>query len=299
VRLRVKLHTTRGPPASSPKCSTGAPAQEPGAGRAAGRLRVLQPQGHRRLSQGRCRLLDSLPICRPGMHNAIWRSRESWEEIPYFIERADVAETTYRPSASAVRCASSSAGAPDPGSQLALVAIYDYHALSPTGQARPSTRGDHRRHAVVEDVIRDLSTASAEPLAPLGALGKPAWLVLNALAHNLGRWCAPRARSRVAPDDDKDAPHALFDRAGSDDELRKAQAPSTYRSNAVEDQFNTCLENLRRDRTAHHRAPGLSLEQWSAPRNCPVARRRPSTSTSKWALVRCAAVVRKNTSESP
>jgi len=128
-----------------------------------------------------------------GMHNAILEiPEENWEEIPYFIEGgADVAETTYRPFGQRreVRLIVRRVR-PTPGSQLALVAIYDYHAFVTDREGTTLyLEADHRRHAVVEDVIRDLKYGVGLNHLPSGRFSaNAAWLVLNALAHNLGRW---------------------------------------------------------------------------------------------------------------
>jgi hypothetical protein len=48
---------------------------------------------------------------------------------------------------------------------------------------------DHRRHAVVEDVIRDLKYGVGLNHLPSGRFAaNAAWIVLNAVAHDLGRW---------------------------------------------------------------------------------------------------------------
>ena len=76
-----------------------------------------------------------------------------------------------------------------PGSQLALDVVFDYHALVTDRDGTTlSLEADHRAHAQVELVIRDLKDG---PLAHLPS-GKfnanAAWLALAALAHNLGHW---------------------------------------------------------------------------------------------------------------
>jgi hypothetical protein len=48
---------------------------------------------------------------------------------------------------------------------------------------------DHRRHAVVEDVIRDLNYGvGLNHLASGRFCANAAWMTLNVIAHNLGRW---------------------------------------------------------------------------------------------------------------
>ena len=48
---------------------------------------------------------------------------------------------------------------------------------------------DHRRHAVIEDVIRDLKYGVGLNHLPSGRFAaNTAWLGLNVIAHNLARW---------------------------------------------------------------------------------------------------------------
>ena len=48
---------------------------------------------------------------------------------------------------------------------------------------------DHRRHAVIEDAIRDLKCGVGLNHLPSGKFGaNAAWLGLNVIAHNLARW---------------------------------------------------------------------------------------------------------------
>jgi len=86
---------------------------------------------------------------------------EDWVPIPYFMEGAAVAETTYVPfsqrkGARAVRLIVRRVP-PSPGSQLALYTDYGYHAFVTN---RPGEmldlEADHRAHAEVENTIRDL-----------------------------------------------------------------------------------------------------------------------------------------------
>jgi len=128
------------------------------------------------------------------IHQAISKIPESdWAEIPYWMEGgADVAETTYRPFSKRhpeVRLIVRRVK-PTPGSQLALLATYDYHAfitdrVGSTTELEP----DHRRHAVVEDVIRDLKYGVGLNHMVSGRFGaNAAWMFLNVIAHNLTRW---------------------------------------------------------------------------------------------------------------
>ncbi len=118
---------------------------------------------------------------------------EDWAPIPYWMEGgADVAETTWRPFSKKhpeVRLIVRRTK-PTPGSQLALLTTYEHHAFitdreGPTLELEP----DHRRHAQIEDVIRDLKYGVGLNHLPSGRFGaNAAWMILNIIAHNLGRW---------------------------------------------------------------------------------------------------------------
>ena len=82
--------------------------------------------------------------------------------IPYWMEgAADVAETTYvpfesKPDAATVRLIVRRVK-PTPGSQLALFANYSYHAFITDREGDTlELEADHRRHAEIENAIRDL-----------------------------------------------------------------------------------------------------------------------------------------------
>jgi hypothetical protein len=79
---------------------------------------------------------------------------------------------------------------PTPGSQLALVDTYDYHAfLTNREGAMVDLEADHRRHAVCEEVIKDLKYGAGTNHMPSGRFAaNAAWLVINAMAHNISRW---------------------------------------------------------------------------------------------------------------
>jgi len=129
-----------------------------------------------------------------GLHDLIAAiEEEAWVPIPYWIgEGADVAEVRYRPFSKQhpearliVRRVK-----PTPGSQLALFSTYDYHAFITNREGDMiELEADHRRHAVVEDVIRDLKYGVGLNHLPSGRFSaNAAWLLLNVLAHNLARW---------------------------------------------------------------------------------------------------------------
>jgi len=95
-----------------------------------------------------------------------------WTPIPYWIDGgADVAETTYTPfagekDAKPVRLIVRRVR-PTPGSQLALFAVYDYHGFITDRDGETlELEADHRRHAEIENAIRDLEVrGGAEPPA--------------------------------------------------------------------------------------------------------------------------------------
>jgi len=129
----------------------------------------------------------------PAIRKAIDKIPEAdWVPIPYFLDGADVAETTYRPfgpKAPIVRLIVRRVK-PTPGSQLALFATYTHHAMI-TDRLGDTLylEADHRRHAVVEDTIRDLKYGVGLNHLPSGRFGaNAAWLALNVIAHNLARW---------------------------------------------------------------------------------------------------------------
>ena len=122
---------------------------------------------------------------------------EDWTPIPYWMDgAADVAETTYTPfqtksDAPPVRLIVRRVK-PTPGSQLALFARYSYHAFITDRDGETlELEADHRRHAEVENAIRDLKYGvglNHMPSARFAANG--AWLAGQVMAHNLARWTA-------------------------------------------------------------------------------------------------------------
>ena len=99
-----------------------------------------------------------------------------WRPIPYWMEgAADVAETTYtpflsEPDAVPVRLIVRRVK-PTPGSQLALFANYSYHAfITDRDGDTLDLEADHRRHAEIENAIRDLKYGVGLNHLPLGTL---------------------------------------------------------------------------------------------------------------------------------
>ena len=83
----------------------------------------------------------------------------AWTPIPYFMAGAAVAEITYAPFGKQgfpVRLIVRRAP-PSPGSQLALFSTFSYHAFICDREGETLTlEADHRRHAEIENAIRDL-----------------------------------------------------------------------------------------------------------------------------------------------
>ena len=120
-----------------------------------------------------------------------------WTPIPYWMEgAADVAEIKYapfqsKPDAAPVRLIVRRVR-PTPGSQLALFAKYSYHAFITDRRGDSlELEADHRRHAEIENAIRDLKYGVGRGHLPSGRFAaNGAWLAVQVMAHNLARWTA-------------------------------------------------------------------------------------------------------------
>jgi hypothetical protein len=123
-------------------------------------------------------------------------AEDAWRPIPYWLEDgADVAAIDWHafrsrtdegiPCRLVVRRTR-----PTPGSQLALIAEYSYHAFMTDRDGDPiNLDAWHRAHADCENAIRDLKYGVGLNHFPSGRFGaNAAWLTLNVLAHNLSRW---------------------------------------------------------------------------------------------------------------
>ena len=120
-----------------------------------------------------------------------------WTPIPYWMDgAADVAETTCtpfqsEPDAAPVRLIVRRVR-PTPGSQLALFATYSYHGfITDRDGEMLELEADHRRHAEIENAIRDLKYGVGLNHLPSGRFAaNGAWLAVQVMAHNLARWTA-------------------------------------------------------------------------------------------------------------
>ena len=81
---------------------------------------------------------------------------------------------------------------PTPGSQLALFASYSYHGFITDRDGETlELEADHRRHAEIENAIRDLKHGVGLNHLPSGRFpANGAWLAVQTMAHNLARWTA-------------------------------------------------------------------------------------------------------------
>ena len=135
-----------------------------------------------------CRKLDvrfSITIRQhKSLHNLIEAIPEdAWTLIPYWMDgAADVAETTYtpfqsEPDAAPVRLIVRRVK-PAPRSQLALFATYSYHGFITDRDGETLELGaDHRRHAEIENAIRDLKYGVGLNHLPSGRFAaNGAWL---------------------------------------------------------------------------------------------------------------------------
>ena len=122
---------------------------------------------------------------------------DAWTPVPYWMDgAADVAETTCtpfqsEPDAAPVRLIVRRVK-PTPGSQLALFATYSYHGFITDRDGETlELEADHRRHAEIENAIRDLKYGVGLNHLPSGRFAaNAAWLAAQTMAHNLARWTA-------------------------------------------------------------------------------------------------------------
>ena len=120
---------------------------------------------------------------------------DHWAPIPYWMEgAADVAETSYttfasEPDAVPVRLIVRRVK-PTPNSQLALLVDYSYHGfITDRDGDTLELEADHRRHAEIENAIRDLKYGVGLNHLPSGRFpANAAWLAVQTMAHNLARW---------------------------------------------------------------------------------------------------------------
>ena len=116
-----------------------------------------------------------------------------WTPIPYWMDgAADVAETIYvpfqdEPDAAPVQLIVRRVK-PTPGSQLALFAAYSYHGfITDRDGDTLELEAGHRRHAEIENAIRDLKYGVGLNHLPSGRFAaNAAWLAVQVMAPQLG-----------------------------------------------------------------------------------------------------------------
>ena len=178
---------------------------------------------------------------------------------------------------------------PTPGSQLALFARYSYHAFITDRDGETlELEADHRRHAEVENAIRDLKYGVGLNHMPSGRFAaNGAWLAVQVMAHNLARWTA-RIGLGERDRDHQDPQAAGLRSGGTDHPLGApphfASPPALALGNPVQSRLGP---------PASHSIPGLtaSLQLTQRPRNlapprsarvpCCVSSRHPAHRNSR------------------
>ena len=124
------------------------------------------------------------------LHNLIEAIPEdAWTPVPYWMDgAADVTETAYtpfrsKPDAAPVRLIVRRVK-PTPGSQLALFDSYSYHGfITDRDGDTLELEADHRRHAEIENAIRDLKYGVGLNHLPSGRFAANAsWLAVQVMA---------------------------------------------------------------------------------------------------------------------
>ena len=118
------------------------------------------------------------------------------DDITYYVwlktsETGSIPPSRVKPDAAPVRLIVRRVK-PTPGSQLALFATYSYHGfITDRDGEMLELEADHRRHAEIENAIRDLKHGVGLNHMPSGRFAaNGAWLAVQVMAHNLARWTA-------------------------------------------------------------------------------------------------------------
>ncbi len=183
---------------------------------------------------------------------------DDWRPIPYWMEgAAAVAETTYtpfqsEPDAAPVRLIVRRVR-PTPGSQLALFATYSYHAfITDRDGEMLELEADHRRHAEIENAIRDLKYGVGLNHLPSGRFAaNAAWLAIQVMAHN-HRPLDSAHRSGRAGGDHQDPPAAVLRPGRTAHPLRTPPHPPSSQGLAMGGEGQSRLGP-----TASHSTPSL------------------------------------------
>ena len=169
-----------------------------------------------------------------------------------------MAETTYvpfesKPDAATVRLIVRRVK-PTPGSQLALFATYSYHAFITDREGDTlDLEADHRRHAEIENAIRDPASSAGQALKygvglnhlPSGRfLANAAWLAVQVIAHNLARWTTRIGLGELVATT-KTLRRRFFSLAGRITRSAKRLTLHLPQGWPWQNQFNSALERLR------------------------------------------------------
>jgi len=105
---------------------------------------------------------------------------------------------------------------PKAGSQLALFTLYDYHPFITDREGDTlALEPDQRRHAEVENAIRDLKYGMGLNHLPSGRFAaNGAWLAVQVIAHSAARWTARIGLGETRPVTAKTLRRRLFGLVG-------------------------------------------------------------------------------------
>ena len=203
-----------------------------------------------------------------------------WTSIPYWMDgAADVAETTYtpfqgEPGAAPVRLIVRRVK-PTPGSQLALFATYSYHGfITDRDGEMLELEADHRRHAEIENAIRDLKYGVGLNHMPSGRFAaNAAWLAIQVMAHNLARWTARTGLGEQVVTT-KTLRRRFFSLAGRITRSARRLTLHLPQRWPWETQFSRALARLRANSTPDLTAPSAT-ELPTAQPNVPANSRHP------------------------
>ena len=108
--------------------------------------------------------------------------------VKSFVEDAGAA--LLRPDLPALTCEGYRQRRSTHSSQLALFATYSYHAFITDREGDTlDLEADHRRHAEIENALRDLKYGVGLNHLPSGRFpANGVWLAVQIIAHNLARW---------------------------------------------------------------------------------------------------------------
>ncbi len=210
-----------------------------------------------------------------------------WTPISYWMDgAADVAETTYIPFESAPDAAPVRLIVrrvkPAPNSQLALLVDYSYHGFITDRDGDTleldtlELEADHRRHAEIENAIRDLKYGVGLNHLPSGRFAaNAAWLAVQVMAHNLAR-LGRAHRSGRATGHYQDPPATLLLHRRTAHPLGPPPHPASAPALALGNPVHSRLGPSARHSPASLTAPSVSDALTRQPAGCPAESCQPS-----------------------